>query len=338
MPRGDRVALLTGAAPPTAPRRKLLEKHYLLFQIAMILAGVAGLYFGGEVMVRSATSLARALRVSPLVIGLTVIAFGTSAPELAAAISAALKGYPDLAVGNVIGSNIANVGLILGVTVLVIPLVAEARFVRREIPFMIGSGALLVPFVLTGMLTRLHAVVLLGLMAVFMVMMLRSGGLSPDEEEDDEGASGTLSALLGSIAGLALLIGGAQLLVNAAVDLARAFGVSERVIGLTVVAFGTSVPELAGCLAAAVKRETGLVLGNVVGSNIFNVLLILPAAILVKPVPVTFAGFGVDLLVMLGFSVVMLFFFEFFKQRKLTRWEGAFFLGSYLSYMAYLAL
>ena len=175
-------------------------------------------------------------------------------------------------------------------------------------------------------------------MAVFMVMMMRSGGLAPDEDEDEGVDSGTVAALLGSIAGLALLIGGAQLLVNAAVELARAFGVSERVIGLTVVAFGTSVPELAGCMAAAVKRETGLVLGNVVGSNIFNVLLILPAAILVKPVPVTFAGFGIDLLVMLGFSVVLLFFFEFFGQRQLKRWEGAVFLGSYITYIAYLAL
>jgi cation:H+ antiporter len=307
----------------------------VLIQLLSIAVGVAILYAGGEVLVRYSTALARALGVRPLVIGLTVIAFGTSAPELAAAVLAAVQDHPEIAVGNVVGSNIANVGLILGLTVLFTPLVAARLFVQREVWFMIGTGALLIPFVLTGSFVRWHALVLLLAMALFLWMLLRAGGALP-KELDQAPATSAWASFLGSVAGLALLVGGAQLLVWAAVGMARGFGVSERIIGLTVVAFGTSVPELAGCLAAAARRQGDLVLGNVVGSNVFNTLLIMPAAILIRPFPVSFDGFGIDLVVMVGFSLALPVFF--FKDHTLNRAEGALLLAAYLGYIAFLAL
>ncbi|HVS15871.1 MAG TPA: calcium/sodium antiporter [Thermoanaerobaculia bacterium] len=307
----------------------------MLIQLFAIAAGVAILYAGGEVLVRYSTALAKTLGVRPLVIGLTVIAFGTSAPELAAGVLAAVQDHPEIAVGNVVGSNVANIGLILGLTVVFTPLVAARRFVQREVWFMIGTGALLIPFVLTGSFERWHALVLLAMMALFMVMLLRAGGAAPEVPEEVPDTTAWAS-FLGAVAGLALLIGGAQLLVWAAVGMARGFGVSERIIGLTVVAFGTSVPELAGCLAAAAKRQGDLVLGNVIGSNVFNTLLIMPTVILIRPFPVTFDGFGIDLLVMVGFSLALPVFF--LKDHTLQRVEGALLVAGYLGYIAFLAL
>jgi cation:H+ antiporter len=306
----------------------------LLYWLA-VAGGVALLYFGGELLVRYSTDLAQAFGVRPLIIGLTVVAFGTSAPELAASVVAAAAGAPGIAVGNVIGSNIANIGLILGITVALSPLSAENQFIRREVPFMIASGMLLVPFVLTGMLARWHALVLLALMALFMgwqLLQARAG----DEPRADEGRSAAkLWACLGALAGLAVLLVGAQGLVWGAKALASAFGVSDRIIGLTVVAFGTSVPELASSLVAAYRRKAELVLGNIIGSNIFNTLFILPAAILVKPIPVSFDDFGFDLVVMVGFSVALLIFF--LTGRRLSRFEGVVLILGYLAYVGYLA-
>ena len=307
----------------------------MLIQLFSIAAGVGILYYGGEILVRYSTALALALNVRPLVIGLTVIAFGTSAPELAAGVLAAVQRHPELAVGNVIGSNIANIGLILGLTVVFTPLVAARQFVRREVLFMLATGALLIPFVLTGRFTRWQAIVLLAAMALFLWTLLRSGSAVP-EDLDEAPETSALLSFIGSVAGLALLIGGAQLLVWASVEMARGFGISERVIGLTVVAFGTSVPELAGCLAAAAKKHTDLVLGNVIGSNVFNTLLILPTTILIRPFPVSFGGFGVDLLVMVAFSVAVVVFFA--RDHTLTRWEGALLCLGYLAYIGYLAV
>jgi cation:H+ antiporter len=307
----------------------------VLIQLVSIAVGVAILYYGGEILVRYSTALAQALNVRPMIIGLTVIAFGTSAPELAAGVLAAIQRHPELAVGNVIGSNIANIGLILGLTAIFTPLVAARQFVRREVLFMIGTAVILIPFVLTGRFSRWQAVVLLVAMALFLWMLLRSGSAVPEELEEVPETS-TLVSFLGALAGLALLIGGAQLLVWASVGMARGFGVSERVIGLTVVAFGTSVPELAGCLAAAAKKHTDLVLGNIIGSNVFNTLLILPTTVLIRPFPVSFGGFGIDLLVMVGFSVAVVACFA--RDQTLTRWEGALLCLAYLGYIAYLGL
>jgi cation:H+ antiporter len=308
----------------------------MLLQILAILVGVAILYFGGELLVRFSSALASALGVSPLVIGLTVVAFGTSAPELAAGVVAAVENAPEIAIGNVVGSNIANIGLILGLTVLLAPLPAERHFVRREVPFMIGTSALFLPFLLTGELSRWQGVVLIALLGVFLYVQLKSGEAARETAELDlQTRASTFGALLGSILGLALLLGGAQLLVWGAREAARELGVSERIIGLTVVAFGTSVPELAGCLVAAVRREIGLVLGNIIGSNIFNVVGILGTVVLIRPIPVTFGGFGVDTLIMIAFSVVLWLFF--LNGDRLARGEGVVLIAGYVAYIAFVS-
>ncbi len=313
-----------------------------MISLLLITLGIAVLWAGGEILVRSVTGLAAVLRVSPTVIGLTVVAFGTSAPELAAAVAAALRDSPGLVYGNVVGSNIANVGLILGISALVVPLHnhhdgAErqaVRLVRRELPFMLGTSLLVLTFTAFGRLGRFEGVVLLALMAYFLIVLVRAGDA---EESDAQGVSG-LKSVLGTLAGLALLaVGAAEILVPAAKDLALALGVSERVVGLTVVAFGTSVPELAACLVAAYRNHHGIVLGNIIGSNVFNILLVLPAATLIRPFETTFLAEGLDASVMLSFSLLMFLAVYLLRHgRSIGRTWGALLVAAYGGYVAWL--
>lgn len=305
----------------------------MLFDGLGILASIVILSVGGEALVRYAVRLAAVLNISPTVVGLTVVAFGTSAPELATALFAAFDGYGGLAVGNVIGSNIANIGLILGSTAILAPMMAERRFVRREVLFLVITALALSACIVIGSINRVMALVLLLMLAYFLRMLLRDGRLE-EEIDPDLKASSAWAPMLGTMFGLALLIFGARWLVVAATNIAEGFGVSERVIGLTVVAFGTSVPELAASVVAAFKKEVGLVLGNIVGSNIFNTLLILPAAIMVQPLEVRFGTFGIDLAVMLGFSLMLLV--VFLRSHRLNRIEGAVMLVGYCVYVGWL--
>ncbi len=305
----------------------------MALHLLLIAAGIALLYFGGEMLVTHSTELARALRVSPVVIGLTVVAFGTSAPELAVGVTAALNDQSELAFGNVVGSNIANIGLILGLTAIFTPLAIDTQLMRREIPFMIFISLLLFAFTYGGRLGALQALVYFGLFLTFLVVLLRSS--SSVSEGDEEERGGAVKALVLAAVGLALLISGARLMVDSATELARAIGVSERVIGLTLTAFGTSVPELAGCLIAAAKRQSGLVLGNIIGSNIFNLLLILPSVVAIAPIQLSLRQSGVDVLVMIGFALLLLF--GFVGDRRVNRGEATFMLLGYLAYNGYLA-
>ena len=312
--------------------------------VLLIVLGIAVLWAGGEVLVRSVTGLAAVLRVSPTVIGLTVVAFGTSAPELAVAIFAALDDSPGLVYGNVIGSNIANVGLILGVSALVAPLLNNddatdrqaVRLVRRELPFMLATSLLVLTFTAFGRFGRFEGVVLLALMTYFLVVLVRTGEV---EDAEAHGAGGLKSAL-GTLLGLTLLVVGAsELLVPAAESLARDLGVSERVIGLTIVAFGTSVPELAACVVAAYRNHHGIVLGNIIGSNVFNILLVLPAAVLVRPFETAFRAEGLDASVMLAFSLLMFLAVYMLRHgRAIGRTWGALLLAAYGGYVVRLAL
>ncbi len=302
----------------------------------LLVLGILLLYLGGETLVRNATRLARALGISPLVVGLTVVAFGTSAPELAATVTAALKGAPGVALGNVVGSNIANLGLILGLAALISPLRTTARFLRREVPFMLGVSVLMFGLVQDGMVTRANAAVLLLLLGVYLTYLLREEREPPEVEAEFVEAYGAdrvpvWRGLLGVGAGVGLLVLGADALVEGAVALARGFGVSERVIGLTVVAVGTSLPELASALVAALRRESDIVLGNLVGSNVFNVLAILGVTALVRPVPVQTGAVQLDLGVMLGLSVLVWPFL--YTGYRLGRREGAALLLAYLGYV-----
>ena len=315
-----------------------------MIDVLLIVLGIAVLWAGGEVLVRSVTGLAAVLRVSPTVIGLTVVAFGTSAPELAVAVFAALDDSPGLVYGNVIGSNIANVGLILGVSALVAPLLNNddatdrqaVRLVRRELPFMLATSLLVLTFTAFGRFGRFEGVVLLALMTYFLVVLVRTG----DVEDAEAHGAGGLKSALGTLLGLTLLVVGAsELLVPAAEALARDLGVSERVIGLTIVAFGTSVPELAACVVAAYRNHHGIVLGNIIGSNVFNILLVLPAAVLVRPFETAFRAEGLDASVMLAFSLLMFLAVYMLRHgRAIGRTWGLLLFAAYGGYVVRLAL
>lgn len=312
----------------------------MLIDLLLVSAGIALLWVGGESLISGSIALARRLGMSPLVVGLTVVAFGTSAPELAATLAAALQGSPEVAFGNVVGSNVFNVGLILGVAALVFPLAARARFLRREMPFMIATSALLVPLVANGRIGRLEALLLLTLLAGYLWTLLRKDEESARVAEEFAREYGQVQAplwasVLRVAVGIGVLVIGAQVLVSGAVGIAREVGISERVIGLTLVACGTSLPELASALVAAARREGDIVLGNVVGSNVFNVLAILGTTSMVVPIEVDVrAGTWIDLAVMLGLSLLLWPFLH--SRRRLERWEGALLVAGFMAYMAWL--
>lgn len=306
--------------------------------VILLALGVVVLYAGGELLVASAVKLARSLGLSPLVIGLTVVAFATSCPELFATSVAAFKGAPAVSLGNVFGSNIANLGLILGLSALWRPLAGSARFLRREVVLLVGVAVVPFPLLADGSLGRIEGLVLLGLLGMYLFFLLQDGESRKVEDEyaQEYGGSGRGNpwlASLGVLAGLLLLTGGAHLLVEGAVSLARALGITERVIGLTLVAFGTSLPELASSLAAARRREGDIVLGNVVGSNIFNVLCVLGLTSLMRPIPGHLGEVAFDLWVGLAFSVAVLPMLLLGRRLYLGRWEGLILVVGYVVYV-----
>jgi cation:H+ antiporter len=302
-----------------------------------ILVGLALLWAGAEGLVRGSASMALRLGLTPLVVGLTVVAFGTSSPELVVSVGAALEGQGAIALGNVVGSNVGNVGLILGLGAIVSPIVIRSQIVRLDMPIMVGCAILLVVLLADGEIGRLEGA---GLFAGIVAYTLFSLRLAKRSSDDPLGAeidaelppeSGSLRRdVLLSIAGFALLLIGAKLLVEGAIVVARAAGLSEAVIGLTIVAVGTSLPELASTLVASAKGEADLAVGNVVGSNVFNVLAVLGAAALAHPLDG--AGVrGLDLGVMILFSIVVLPLAR--TGFRLERWEGGVLLAAYVAYV-----
>lgn len=302
--------------------------------VLFIVAGVGLLYLGGELLVRFASSLALRLGLSPLVIGLTVVAFGTSAPEFAATLTAALSGSAAIGAGNVIGSNTANVGLILGLCALLLPLGIDKSSLVRELPVMIAASALPVFWFIDGVMSRGEGAVMIALLLSYLIWTLRSSKKDSSTLEDVPGSSPLWLTFVGIVGGLALLVLGAQVLVAGATTLARAFGISEKVIGLTLVAVGTSLPELASSLVAITKRQTDMVLGNIIGSNIFNMFGILGLASVIVPLHLPFRSLNVDLYTMLAFGLLTYFFL--FTRKKLVRWEGVVLLGAYALYVGWL--
>lgn len=307
--------------------------------VVLVVVGLLGLYLGGELLVRSASALARALGIAPMVIGLTVVAFGTSAPELAATLVAAFRGAPELAIANVIGSNVANIGLILGLTALAYPLATSASFLRREVPWMLAATVLVLPLLFDGRLLRLEGLLLWLALAAFLLAAFRTAG-APDVLVDEAGGAAARRQpwrdALGVAVGVAVLAFGAHALVTGATALALIWGVPERVIGLTLVALGTSLPELASSLVAALRRETDIILGNVIGSNLFNLLAVLGTAAVVHPIEVPAVGLRLDLLIMLGFSLAVVPLM--LLGRRLGRRDGALLLVAYLTYVVWLYL
>lgn len=316
----------------------------------LFIGGLLALIAGAELLVRGASKLALSFGISPLVVGLTVVAFGTSAPEMAVSLGAVLDGKGDIAVGNVAGSSIFNVLFILGVSALITPLVVNIQLIRQEVPIMIGATLLLLAITLDGTLGWLDGAMLLALMLAytgFLIMQSRSETQAAQDEYATEvrpAAPGSWDArlpaqLLLIAAGLALLVLGADWLVGASVTFAKALGVSDLVIGLTIVSVGTSMPEVATSVMAALKGERDIAVGNVVGSCLFNILGCLGLAGLMSgPSGLTMpaAMLNFDIWVMLAVALACLP--VFMTGREIARWEGAVFLLYYLAYVAYLIL
>ena len=304
-------------------------------------AGLVALVAGAELLVRGASSLARAFGIPPLLIGLTVVAMGTSTPELVVSVVAALEGRPSIAVGNVVGSNIFNVLFILGLCTLIRPLMVASDMVRRDVPVMIGVSLLLWLFALDGRLGLVEAVVCLGGMVGFVGFTL---GESRAAVTPDALAAATRTEPRWLVdgaavaAGLILLVVGARWLVDAAVTVAQGLGVSESVIGLTIVAAGTSLPEVAASVVATLRGERDIAVGNVVGSNIFNILGILGITGILAGgrLPIDPGIVAFDLPVMAAVALACLPIFA--SGHRLDRWEGGLFLAYYVAYTTYLVL
>ncbi len=309
--------------------------------IGLFLLGLVILYYGAEFFIKGAVRLARAFGISPYVIGLTLVGFGTSAPELAINLSAALGGANDLAIGNVVGSNIANIGLILGICAIVQPLVVHMRLLKREVPILLVVSFGLLGLTWDGRLDRLDAgLLLLGLMVMTWYVYRSAKEVKPEVKEELAAYAahqGNRSSLawdgLLILAGLIGLVAGAECMVRSAVELARLWGMSELMIGLTIVAIGTSLPELAASGVAAYRGETDIAVGNVIGSNLFNILLILGATAMAAPLTVAPAANHLEIPIMLGFTVLLVPIL--WRSFRVKRREGFFLLACYVGYLIF---
>ncbi len=313
----------------------------MLMDFLFTVLGLGVLVIGGELTLRGAIGLARLLGVSAAMIGLTVVAFGTSAPELVVSLQATIEGSPAIAIGNVVGSNIANILLVLGVGALIAPLICDPGSVRRDGMAMMAALVLLVGFGLMGVIEAWHGMLMIAVLIGYVIWSYRidrrNGAAAADlharEVEETGGVpTATWLVLLYVAVGLVALIGGAKLLVDGAIGVARAAGISEPVIGLSLVAIGTSLPELAATAVAAWRRHTDVAVGNVLGSNLFNVLLILGAASLAAPLPFAAEFVRVDLWVMLGAGIVLIPVMV--TNWHISRGEGALLLVLYAAYIA----
>ena len=312
----------------------------MLDQVILLIFGLVALFVGGNWLVRGAANTALSLGVSVLIIALTFVALGTSMPELLVSAQAAVTGKSDLAIGNVIGSNIANIGLILGAAGLITPLGVKATLLRREIPIMIVVSIAVYALTLDGQISREDGLLLLIAFVAFNIAVYFLAKREADTRDrlladvDDDGSkdlsrSREIAYLVAGIAALAL---GSRLMVDSAVVLARAAGISELIIAITLVAFGTSLPELAASISAAWHQETDLAIGNVVGSNIANLLLVLGVTALLQPIPVARAEVQFEFIVMIAFAALLI---PFMRQQRLDRKRSALFLLAYCAFIAY---
>jgi cation:H+ antiporter len=321
-----------------------------LSAFAFFVCGLTALIVGAEWLVRGASRLAACVGISPLVVGLTVVAFGTSSPELGVSVMSSLSGQAGIAVGNVVGSNICNVLLILGLSALFAPLIVARQLIRIEVPLMVGVSFLFAFMALDREFGRLDGILLFGGAIVYTVWVIRRSRRESQEskknssmtEGENPPATGGVKSLVWQlcliVAGLALLGLGANWLVDAAVTLARHFGVSDLLIGLTVVALGTSLPELAASVMASIRGERDIAVGNIVGSNLFNILVVIGLTAVVAPegVPIAETAVQFDIPVMLAVAVACLPIF--FTGHLIARWEGMLFFFYYIAYTLYLIL
>jgi cation:H+ antiporter len=308
--------------------------------VLLFCLGLALLLFGADSFLKGASGLALRYGISPFIVGLVIVGLGTSAPEFAVNLSAVYGDRYDLALGNVVGSNIANIGLILGISAMVAPLVVQMRLVRVEGPLMLLVSGGLWLMCLDGMLGGIDSLILLCGFFALMALVWRGAREESGEVQDQLGElpcrdTSLWRLVLRLAVGLAMLLWGADLMVDSAVELARAWGWSELLIGLTVVAIGTSLPELASSLVAAMRGQTDIAVGNVIGSNLFNILLILGATSALKPLPVSAAMFDVELPAMAGFAVLGYFMMQRFQ--RLSRVSGVVLFLLFVAFTAWQA-
>jgi cation:H+ antiporter len=310
----------------------------MLLQISLLILGFVVLIKGADWLVNGASSLAKKHNVSDLAIGLTVVAFGTSAPEMVVNIFASLQNHQEIVFGNIIGSNNFNLFVILGIAGLITPLVVQSSTVRREIP--LSFIAIILLFFLANdfllpdrqVLSRFDGVILLAMFGLFLLYVYRQLKADPAEMEDLDLVHSHGKIWLLILIGLAGLVIGGRLVVTSAIEMATAMGVSEKIIGLTIVAAGTSLPELATSMVAALKKNNDIAVGNIIGSNIFNIFLILGVISLIRPLGFD-ASFNTDLYLLSLGTIVLLVFMFTGKKKKLDRWEAALLLAVYIVYM-----
>lgn len=312
-----------------------------MMTVLQFVAGFVLLLFGAEYLVRGAVSLARKLNVSKMVIGMTIVAWGTTSPELVVSLQAAADNLPGISIGNVVGSNIANILLILGTSALIFPIVVQPSAIYRDAAMMLASALLFTALALIGIIERWQAGMMVAVLVAFTLYTFhtaRKKGAMDDpgelavelEEEFEEGPKSTWLALVAVIGGVTAVVVGARLLVAAAVVAAQYFGVREEVIGLTVVAIGTSLPELATAVVAAYKRHSEIAVGNVMGAGIYNLLMIIGLVGLVVPIPIPAQILMFDLWMMIGCTLVLLALLIF--GGGISRLAGALFLATFIGY------
>jgi cation:H+ antiporter len=301
-----------------------------------VVAGLAGLVFGADRFVFGASNLARRLGVSPLLVGMLIVGLGTSAPEMLVSVIAAVDGAGGLAIGNAVGSNIANVGLVLGVAALIKPIDLHRDVVRRELPVVLGITAIVALLLIDGSLGVIDGAILVAMLIVFMIRTIRAGrSLDEDDEEDKPPLDSYARATRRLIIGLALLVGSSRAVVWGASTIASTLGVSDLIIGLTIVAIGTSLPELAATAASAFKGEHAMAIGNVLGSNVFNLLAVLPFPALIDPGEFEPGLLERDYAVMGGLTVLLMLF-ALGHRGRINRVEGGVFLLVYVGYLTLL--
>lgn len=309
----------------------------MLKSIFFIIFGLGLLIAGGDELVDGAVGIAKKAKLSPMIIGLTIVAFGTSAPELLVSIQAAMGGNPGIALGNVIGSNVANIALILGITALIHPIPVAGRTIKIDAPFLVfATIALTTISFLFGALTRLEGIIGLLMLFIFVgYQIVLTKRETTKQSADDESETGSISPLWKSVVALVLGISflklGAELLVNGAVSIASSLGVDDRIIGLTIVAIGTSLPELFASVIAARKGSVDMAVGNVVGSNLFNIMCVLCASCAITPIAAIPAGFTTDCIWML--ALTLLIWFQLRTDYRLTRLEGIILITLYFIFI-----
>lgn len=308
-----------------------------------ILAGFACLAVGGDALVRGAVGAAERMKISPLVTGLVLVGFGTSTPELVTSLSAVFQGSDGIAIGNVVGSNIANILLILGVTAAIASIKADPKAFKRDAPMLTVATAACVFFALNGEFERATGLVFVALLIGYIVFTYLKERETYDRQAQAHAQAAALVeprpralwlSIVIAVAGVALVILGANWMVSGSIVIARALGVTETVIGLTIVAIGTSLPELAACVAAAMRRQTDIAFGNIIGSNIFNTLGIVGVTAAVAPISVPPNVLTYDLWILVAATALLLYFA--FTDARISRREGAVFLVLYVAYLAFL--